>query len=86
MSGAEHLIIPCICGTISIIEELIEVRAKMKNQDASAMTDLLNLMKNYDKYSKKEKRLIRETLQKFLEQNISLNNSQASLDKEDEKK
>ena len=73
-------ILPCVCATISIIEELVEIRAKMRNQDASAMQDLLNLMKNYEKYNKKEKKMIRRTMQIFLEQNISLNNSQATIE------
>ena len=60
-------IIPCICGAISIIEEIIDVRAKIKVGDQSAIDDLLTLMKNYDKHTKKEKQLIRKTLEHFLE-------------------
>ncbi len=51
----------------------------MKTQDPAAMDDLLRLMRNYDSYSKKEKKLIRKTLEIFLEQNISLNNSAAEI-------
>jgi hypothetical protein len=80
MGGSESTIVSGICGAITIIEELIEVRAKMKNQDASAMDDLLKLMKNYDKYSKKEKKMIRKTMEIFLQQNISMNGSQVSLE------
>jgi esterase/lipase len=71
--GEAMSVMSCVCGTITIIEELIEIRAKMRNQDASAMDDLLKLIKNYDKYSKKEKKMIRHTMEIFLQQNISLN-------------
>lgn len=72
--------LPCVCGTIQIIEELITVRSKMRVQDPSAMDDLLQLMKNYDSYSKKEKQLIRKTIAAFLEQNISIQNSKVELE------
>lgn len=70
-----ELLFPCLCNSISIIEDLIDVRAKMKINDPSASSDLVNIIKNYDSYSKKEKRMVRNTLKVFLEQNASFNNS-----------
>lgn len=79
MSGFESIIASCICSSITIIEELIELRARMKTNDPRALDDLLQFMRNYDKYNKKEKKLIRKTLEMFLEQNISLNNSACTI-------
>lgn len=72
-------ILPCICKSISIIEELIDIRAKMKINDPTACGDLVNIIKNYESYSKKEQKLIRSTLKIFLEQNSSLNNSSITI-------
>jgi len=69
----------CVCSTISIIDEIINIRAKMKNQDAGAIDDLLKLMKKYEKCSKNEKKLIRKTIEGFLEMNSSAHNSSAAL-------
>jgi esterase/lipase len=75
-------IMSCVCAGISIIEELIELRAKMKNEDPNAMHDLLNLIKNFDKYNKREKKMILDSMKIFLEQNISLRGSAASLEEQ----
>jgi hypothetical protein len=73
-------ILCCISSSISIIEQLIDIHAKIKNNDNSAMNDLIELVEKYPKCNKKEKILIRNTLKKFLECNISNNNSTVSLE------
>jgi len=77
---------PLFCSvSILFIEELINLRTKMKNNDPDCLKDMVHLIENYKKFNSREKKLIRETLKIFLEQNISNHNSNASLQVEDGK-
>jgi hypothetical protein len=67
------------------IEELIELRSKMKNNNPDCLRDMVNMIENYKKYNSREKKLIRETLKIFLEQNISAHSSNNSLNVEPDK-
>ncbi len=79
--------LPVLCSVSMIfLEELINLRTNMKNNNPDCLKDMLHLIEHYKKYNSREKRLIRETLKIFLEQNISAHNSNTSLHVEDEKK
>lgn len=79
--------IPCIFQCIKLsIDEICDIKIKMKNQDISVLNDLNSLIINIKKYRKKDRKIILKLITTFLEQNISLNNSSNNLLLEDEKK
>jgi hypothetical protein len=53
---------------------------KMKDQNISVLNDLNALVVNIKKYRKKDRKIILKLVINFLEQNISLNNSNANID------
>jgi glutamate synthase domain-containing protein 2 len=53
---------------------------KMKDQNISVLNDLNALVVNIKKYRKKDRKIILKLVISFLEQNISLNNSNANID------
>ena len=74
----------CINLGFELLNEIIDIRSKIKsNQDCC--DDLLKIMKNYEKYNKKEKKLVRETLKIFLEYNKTCSGSEINI-KNDEQK
>jgi hypothetical protein len=76
--------LPMICSVSMIfLEELINLRTNMKNNNPDCMKDMVHLIANYKKYNSREKKLIRETLKIFLEQNISAHNSNVNLDSQE---
>ena len=78
--------LPIICSVSMIfLEELINLRTNMKNNNPDCLKDMVHLIENYKKYNSREKKLIRETLRIFLEQNISAQNSNTNLHVEDGK-
>ena len=78
--------LPIICSVSMIfLEELINLRTNMKNNNPDCLKDMVHLIENYKKYNSREKKLIRETLRIFLEQNISAQNSNINLHVEDGK-
>ena len=80
-------LIPCIFSLVSLsVDQLVNIRLKMKQQDPSVMSDLLSLVNNIKKYKKKDRRIIIDYVKLFLEENISLNNSFASLEIPEPKK
>ena len=55
----------------------------MKNNNPDCLKEMVHLIENYKKYNSREKKLIRETLRIFLEQNISAQNSNINLDSQE---
>jgi hypothetical protein len=76
--------LPIICSVSMIfLEELINLRTNMKNNNPDCLKEMVHLIENYKKYNSREKKLIRETLRIFLEQNISAQNSNVNLDSQE---
>lgn len=72
--------IPCIFQCIKLsIDQICDIKIKMKNQDISVLNDLNSLITNIKKYRKKDRKIILKLISTFLEQNISLNNSSNDL-------
>ena len=72
--------LPLFCSiSMVFLEELINLRTNMKNNNPECLKDMVHLIENYKKYNSRERKLIRETLKIFLEQNISAHNSNTSL-------
>jgi hypothetical protein len=83
--------IPCIfscltwlCNNPSLlrlsIDQICDIKMKMKDQNISVLNDLNALVVNIKKYRKKDRKIILKLVINFLEQNISLNNSNANID------
>lgn len=76
--------LPILCSVSMIfLEELINLRTNMKNNNPDCLKEMVHLIENYKKYNSREKKLIRETLRIFLEQNISAQNSNINLDSQE---
>lgn len=72
--------IPCCLQTTSLlIDEIVDLRLKLRNNDPSIAQDLVNLTSNLKKYNKKDRKIILEHIKLYLELNASLNNSNASI-------
>lgn len=68
--------IPCLFQCLKLsINEICDIKIKMKEQNISVLGDLNNLVTNIKKYRKKDRKIILNLVIQFLEQNISLNNS-----------
>jgi hypothetical protein len=72
----------CLSVSFEMIGELIDIRAKIKNNQ-DCYDDLIAIMRNYEKYNRKEKKMIRETLKIFLEHNKTCNSSFADVKNND---
>ncbi len=73
--------LPCIFSCLKLsIDEICNIKMKMKDQNISVLNDLNALVVNIKKYRKKDRRIILKLVINFLEQNISLNNSNANVD------
>ena len=72
--------IPCVFQCLKLtIDEICDIKIKMKNQNVAVLGDLNNLVCNIKKYRKKDRKIILNLVIQFLEQNISLNNSNNDL-------
>ncbi len=73
--------IPCIFTCLKLtIDQICDIKIKMKDQNISVLGDLNNLVSNIKKYRKKDRKIILQLVINFLEQNISLNNSNTNID------
>ena len=73
--------IPCIFTCLKLsIDQICDIKMKMKDQNISVLNDLNALVVNIKKYRKKDRKIILKLIINFLEQNISLNNSNNNLD------
>jgi hypothetical protein len=73
--------IPCIFQCLKLsIDEICNIKIKMKDQNLSVLGDLNNLVVNIKKYRKKDRKIILNLVINFLEQNISLNGSSDNLE------
>lgn len=73
--------IPCIFSCLRLsIDQICDIKMKMKDQNISVLNDLNALVVNIKKYRKKDRKIILKLVINFLEQNISLNNSNANID------
>lgn len=78
-------VLPCIYAGIKLtVDELVDIKVKMRDNNPDIMNSLLNLTENLHKYKKKDRKKILELVQLFLKNNISIQNSvdksSASLD------
>jgi len=72
--------IPCIFQCLKLsIDQICDIKIKMKDQNVAVLGDLNNLVCNIKKYRKKDRKIILNLVIQFLEQNISLNNSNNDL-------
>lgn len=72
--------IPCIFSCLKLtIDEICNIKMKMKDQNISVLGDLNDLVINIKKYRKKDRKIILKLVISFLEQNISLNNSNTNI-------
>jgi hypothetical protein len=72
--------IPCIFTCLKLsIDQICDIKMKMKDQNISVLNDLNALVVNIKKYRKKDRKIILKLIINFLEQNISLNNSNVNL-------
>ena len=73
--------IPCIFQCLKLsIDEICNIKIKMKDQNLTVLGDLNSLVVNIKKYRKKDRKIILNLVIQFLEQNISLNNSSDNLE------
>jgi hypothetical protein len=76
-----ELFIPCLFQCLKLsIDEICNIKIKMKDQNLSVLSDLNSLIINLKKYRKKDRKIILNLVIQFLEQNISLNNSNSQID------
>ncbi len=72
--------IPCVFQCLKLtIDQICDIKIKMKNQNVAVLGDLNNLVVNIKKYRKKDRKIILNLVIQFLEQNISINNSKVDL-------
>ena len=72
--------IPCVFQCLKLtIDQICDIKIKMKNQNVAVLGDLNNLVCNIKKYRKKDRKIILNLVIQFLEQNISINNSNNDL-------
>jgi len=68
--------LPCIFSVAALtVEEIVRLRIKMRDQDPTVNSDLLQLVANIKKYKKSDRRIILNEIQLYLENNVSLNNT-----------
>jgi hypothetical protein len=69
-------VLPCVCAGIKLtVDELVDLRVKMRDNDPDIMKTLLELTENLHKYKKKDRKKILELISTFLKNNISLQSS-----------
>lgn len=73
-------VLPCVFKVVELtIEELVDIRMKMKENNNTVAMDLARLLENSKKYSKKDRHVIRAYVKLWLEQSGSANGSVADI-------